>query len=297
MFSVIKHYKKLFIFSGILTAGSLILIFTWGLKAGIDFRGGTLWDVEFQNIAETTRLREDIIKQGYNPVIQSVNEKRLIIKTEPQTDKQQQDFRAFLGKEFGQFQEHRFESIGPAIGRELVSKAYWQIILVCLGIILYISYSFRKIGEDARKTRLSSWKLGAATVIALIHDLIVTVGVFAVLGHFRGVEIDNLFVTALLTILGFSVHDTIVVFDRIRENLKKFPYKPLASLIDYSINTTLARSINTSSTLIFMLLALLLFGGETVFYFVLALLVGVTVGTYSSVFIATPVLYLWQKER
>ncbi len=175
-------------------------------------------------------------------------------------------------------------------------KAYWQIVLVCLGILFYLAYAFRKITKDGAKTEVSPWRLGLAAIAALIHDILITVGVFVLLGKFGGVEVDSLFVTALLTILGFSVHDTIVVFDRIRENLQVYKYRSLAAIIDYSINSTLARSINTSSTLIFVLIAMLLFGGASVFYFVLALLVGVVVGTYSSIFIASPLLYLWSKK-
>lgn len=296
MFSVTKHYKIWFSFSGLLIAVSLIMIFVWGLKPGIDFRGGTLREVEFQSPVNINQLRGTLHQAGYNVSVQPVAERRVIIKTEPQSVEAQAEFKKVLAEKFGESQELEFESIGPAIGRELVSRAYWQVILVSLGIVFYVSYSFRKIGANAKQYRLSSWKLGTATIIALVHDLIIPLGVFAALGRYRSVEIDSLFVTALLTILGFSVHDTIVVFDRIRETAQKFPYKPLGTIIDYSVYSTLARSINTSSTLIFVLVATLLFGGNTVYYFVLALLVGVAAGTYSSIFIASPILYLWQKR-
>ncbi|OGE79271.1 MAG: protein-export membrane protein SecF [Candidatus Doudnabacteria bacterium RIFCSPHIGHO2_01_FULL_46_14] len=296
MFSVVKNYKYFFIFSGLLTILSLVFIFAWGLKPGIDFRGGTLSDVTFEKTVQRNSIREELERSGYGVVVQPTGDNAVIIKTEPLSDTQLADFRKLLQDKFGNFTENSFESIGPAIGKELVNKAYWQIILVCLGIIIYVSYSFRRVGSEMKQGKLSSWKLGAAAVIALVHDLIITVGAFALLGKFKGVEIDSLFVTALLTILGFSVHDTIVVFDRIRESLKKYPYKPFGAIVDYAVSSTLARSINTSSTLIFVLIAMSLFGGATVFYFVLALLIGVTFGTYSSIFIASPVLYLWQKR-
>lgn len=296
MFSLIKHYKIWFAISGVLVIASLASLIIWGLQLGIDFRGGTLLDAEFQNQTSPEEIRNILSLAGYNVVVQPVAGARMIIKTEPQTQQQQTEFKHALKERFGSFQELAFESIGPSIGRELVSKAYWQIVLVTLSIVVYVSYSFRKISSHAKQFKLSSWKLGLATIIALCHDLIIPLGLFAVLGRYRGVEIDGLFITALLTVLGFSVHDTIVVFDRIRETTQKFPYKTLGTLIDYSIMTTLARSINTSSTLIFVLVATLLFGGSTVFYFVLALLVGVTAGTYSSIFIASPILYLWQKR-
>ena len=298
MFSVVNTRKIWFVFSGILTVVSVVLVFTWGLKPGIDFRGGTLFELEFENQTDPGNIKHDLTAAGYGNIItQAVTENTVIVKTEPLSEEQIQKLKTDLAAKFGKFSEHRFETIGPSIGRELVRKAYWQIILVCAGIVLYIAYSFRKINKTTTKGRLSSWKLGLAAIIALIHDLLITVGVFVVLGHFKGVEIDSLFVTALLTILGFSVHDTIVVFDRIRENIEKRPYMELSETIDYSVNTTLARSINTSSTLVFVLIAMLLFGGETIFNFVLTLLIGVVFGTYSSIFIASPILYIWQKRN
>lgn len=295
-FSITKHYPIWFAISGVLIVTSVIFLSVWGLHLGIDFRGGTLRDIEFQKTTDTNEVRQGLTEGGFTALVQPVNDRRLIVKTEPQSADEQVKLNTLLESHFGKFQELAFESIGPAIGRELVNRAYWQVILVTLGVVIYISYSFRKIGVNARHFKLSSWKLGLATIIALGHDLIIPLGVFAWLGHYRGVEIDSLFVTALLTILGFSVHDTIVVFDRIRETSQKFAGKPLSVIIDYSIWSTLGRSINTSSTFIFVLLATLLFGGTTVFYFVFALLVGVAAGTYSSIFIASPILYLWQKK-
>ena len=266
MFSVIKHYKFWFIFSGVLTVGSLALLVMWGLKPGIDFRGGTLTEMEFQKAPDINQLRDELTGAAIKGVtIQPVSTQHLIIKTEPLNDQLLAKYRAILVK-FGESKELKFDAIGPSIGRELVHKAYWQIILVCFGIILYISYSFRKISTQAKSNKITSWRMGVAAVIALIHDLTIVVGLFVILGKYQAVDIDNLFVTALLTILGFSVHDTIVVFDRIRENLALHPYKSLGTIIDYSINSTLARSINTSSTLIFVLIAMLLFGGQTIYY-------------------------------
>lgn len=298
MFSVTKYYKIWFVTSVILPLFALVLLFVWGLEPGIDFRGGNLSEVEFNKSENVQDIRQALLNKGFRDVVvQPVTDQKFIIKTEALDEAALGNFKKTLIDKFGQYKEDRFESIGPTISKELVSKSYWQIILVCLGILLYISYAFRRISKDSKKGEISSWKLGLAAIIALIHDLLITVGVFVILGKYRGVEIDSLFVTALLTILGFSVHDTIVVFDRIRENLRKYPYKSLQTIIDHSINSTLARSINTSSTLIFVLVAMLLFGGQTIFNFVLALLVGVTTGTYSSIFIASPLLYLWQKER
>src|SRR6185436_17724194 len=164
--------------------------------------------------------------------------------------------------------------------------------LVSLGIILYIAYAFRKVARP-----ITSWQFGVAAIVALLHDLLVVLGVFSLLGHFKGIEIDSLFVTAMLTVLGFSVHDTILVFDRIRENLRVYSSQPLDFVVNHSISQTIVRSLNTSVTVLLVLLALLLFGGESIKYFVLALFIGIITGTYSSIFVASPILVIWQRWR
>lgn len=298
MFSVTKHYKIWFTTSGLLIAASLFLLLFWGLRAGIDFRGGALIETTFEKTVTSNEVREALLSSKFDGItIQPVSDQTLIIKTKPLEQAEIEVFKLTLTEKIGPYQEVRFESIGPTIGRELVKKAYWQIILVTLGIVAYITYAFRKIGKQTKKSRISPWHLGLAAVIALLHDLLITVGVFVVLGKYRGVEIDALFITALLTVLGFSIHDTIVVFDRVREYLQTYSHKTIRTVIDYSINSTMARSINTTSTVIFVLVAMLMFGGETIFNFVLALLVGILVGTYSSIFIASPILYLWHRKK
>jgi preprotein translocase subunit SecF len=186
--------------------------------------------------------------------------------------------------------EKSFESIGPSIGNELKSSAAWALLIAVIAIILYIAWAFRKVSFP-----ISSYKYGIVAATALLHDVLTTVGVFSVLGHFLGVEVGISFVAALLTILGYSVHDTIVVFDRIRENLFRFGSRDFEETVNICVNETMARSINTSFTVILTLTALFLFGGESIRYFVLTLIVGVTVGTYSSIFVASPLLVEWQK--
>ncbi|HYV33242.1 MAG TPA: protein translocase subunit SecF, partial [Candidatus Limnocylindria bacterium] len=166
------------------------------------------------------------------------------------------------------------------------------LLFVSLGIIFYIGYAFRRVAKP-----ITSWNFGIAAIVALIHDLLFVLGAFSLLGHFRGVEVDSLFVTAMLTVLGFSVHDTIVVFDRIRENLRLSPGQSIEQVVNHSISQTIVRSLNTSLTVLFVLLSLLLFGGETIRYFVLTLFIGIIVGTYSSIFIASPVLVVLQKWK
>ncbi len=184
------------------------------------------------------------------------------------------------------------ETIGPVIGQETTTNAVMSLGLASLAIILYIAYAFREIPKP-----YSPWKFGISAVIALLHDVLVVVGVFSLLGHFYNVQVDSLFVTALLTVVGFSVHDTIVVFDRIRENLRKSPGQPFAEIVNHSLLETLARSLSTSFTVLLTLLALLLFGGETIRWFVVALFIGVFSGTYSSIFNAAPLLVLWEEKK
>jgi len=185
-------------------------------------------------------------------------------------------------------EEIRFESIGPVIGQELKNKAILAIILVLMAIIAYLAYAFRKVSRP-----VPSWQYGVAAVIALTHDILIVTGIFSVLGHFFNIQVDALFVTALLTILGFSVHDTIVTFDRIRENIFRRQDRTFEEVINYSINETITRSINTTLTVLIVLTAIFLFGGASVKYFILALIFGVIVGTYSSIFIASPLVLIW----
>ncbi|MDP2586519.1 MAG: protein translocase subunit SecF [Candidatus Komeilibacteria bacterium] len=202
-----------------------------------------------------------------------------------------ENLKIYQSDSYNSFTEQRFDSIGPVLGQELKTKSVYAIIFVLLAIIAYIAYAFRKVSYP-----VESWKYGVSAIIALIHNTIILLGVFSVLGHFAGVQIDAYFVTALLTLLGFSVHDTIVTFDRTRENLPRHQDKTFENVVNMSVNETLIRSINTSSA-IFVLLAIFLFGGETIKYFSLALIIGVLVGTYSSIFIASPLLLVWYKIK
>lgn len=290
MLNIIKYYKIWFVISGLLFFVALGALVGFGLNLGIDFKGGTLTQVQFEkDLPTNAEISQTLGDAGFhNIIIQPAAEKSVIIRTEPIEKEQHDKLLKSLSDKFGIIKEEQFTSIGPVVGRELRSQAILQLILVSLGIVLYIAYAFRKVSKP-----VSSWKFGWAAIVALVHDLFIVLGVFAILGKFMNVEVDSLFVTALLTVLGFSVHDTIVVFDRIRENLKLRAGQTLWEIINSSINQTIVRSINTSLTVIFVLTALLLFGGETVRYFVLALLIGIVAGTYSSIFIASPLLIIW----
>lgn len=290
MLNIIKHYKFWFIVSGIILAAGIVSLTVFGLRLGIDFKGGSLDQLQFNKAPDFAKVQQVVNTDVPGAQIQQAGTNGINIKTKPLEKPDHDKLLADLKSKVGDFSETAYTSIGPVIGKELKTKAIYELILVSLGIVLYISYAFRKVTRP-----ITSWKFGWSAIIALLHDLFVVAGIFSLLGHFAGVEVDSLFVTALLTVLGFSVHDTIVVFDRIRENLRTEAGQPIEFIVNHSINQTVVRSLNTSLTVLFVLLALILFGGVTIKYFVLALFIGIIAGTYSSIFIASPILVLWQK--
>lgn len=293
MFNTLKYYKLWFITSGLILIFGIVSLLVFGLKMGIDFTGGSVIQINFPAQPPEAAVRELFTQKGISDFqLQATENFGLIIKTRTLERAEYEELISALRAKTGDFTESRFESIGPTVGKELKTKAVYQLLFVSLGILLYIGYAFRKVAKP-----VSSWKFGLAAIIALFHDLLFVLGSFSLLGKFKGVEIDSMFITALLTVLGFSVHDTIVVFDRIRENLKIYAGRGIEFVINHSIAQTIVRSLNTSLTVLFVLLALLLFGGETIRYFILALFIGVIVGTYSSIFIASPVLMLMQRKR
>ena len=284
MVKLMRYKLVFFIFSTLIILPGLFFLLTFGLKLGIDFTGGGLLEYKFEKSVNLVDL------QKYGMVTQSGNN-TYIIRTKPLEQSQINDIKKNLSDKYGKIDVRREENVGPIIGAELKQKAVTGIILACVMIVLYITYSFRKVPKPA-----SSFRFGVAAIAALIHDVLVVVGLFAIFGKLFNVEVDTLFVTALLTVIGFSVHDTIVVFDRIRENLPKHLGEKFSDVADISITQTLARSLNTSLTVLFVLLALLLFGGETIRWFVVALLVGIISGTYSSIFNATALLAYWEEK-
>lgn len=293
MLQIISHKNIYLTISVILVLASIFSVAFWGLKLGIDFTGGSIWEVEFTTArpdnAAILGALSDFKLEG--AVVQPVDERGVILKFRDVNENTHEAMKMALNT-LSPIQEKRFESIGPTIGQELKSKAVTAIILVLILIILYIAFAFRKVSRP-----VASWKYGIIAVVALLHDIFIPSGVFAILGHFKGVEIDTLFVTAMLTVLGFSVHDTIVVFDRIRENLRRRPQENFSENINKSINETFARSINTSLTVFVVLWAIYLLGGKTTQTFALTLILGVFFGTYSSIFVASPLLDLWAKKR
>lgn len=296
--NIIGRKWLFFIFSGLIILPGIISLVFWGLRPAIDFSGGTLLEFRIAQRAPDSQLKvknEDIrkiidaqkIEVGS---IQVSGENTFLLRLKPIDKDQNNKLQEELIKQFGEVKQLRFETVGPSIGKETTQNAIKAVVIASIMIVLYIAWAFRKIPKPH-----SSYKFGISAVIALIHDVFVIVGLFSIFGHFFKVEIDGLFITALLTIMGFSVHDTIVVFDRIRENLRKMPGVSFATVVNESILQTLARSLSTSLTVLFTLFALLLFGGESIRWFIVALLLGITSGTYSSVFNAAPILVVWQE--
>ena len=279
-----KYKLWYFLFSlALIIPGSYVLL-TSGLKLGIDFTGGSLLEYRFEK-----QIALDDLKQ-YGQITPTLSN-TYIIRSQPKTKEEVGKIKKELETKFGKIEERRQEFVGPVIGRELSQKAFYALTIASLAIVLYIAFSFRKIPKPA-----SPWRFGICAIVALLHDVLLVIGVFALLGKFLGVEVDTLFVTAILTIIGFSVHDTIVVFDRIRENSLKNIGKKFTAVANLAVVQTLGRSLNTSLTVVFVLVALLLFGGETIKWFVVALLVGIISGTYSSIFNATALLVWWEEK-
>jgi len=293
MFKIIQKRKIWFWLSGALVVLSLAAFSIFGLNLGIDFTGGSLLELQFkQTPPDNNQITENLSEFNLKSLsIQPAGDNSLIIRTSSLNEEEHQAILASLA-DLTEFQELRFDSIGPIIGQELKEKAIYSIIVVLIAIILYIAYAFKKVSQP-----VESWKYGLSAIIALAHDIIIITGVFAVLGKFMEVQVDTYFVTALLTVLGFSVHDTIVTFDRTRENLPRHQDKTFEEVVNLSVNETIIRSINTSFTTLIVLIAIFLFGGATIKYFVLALMLGAVVGTYSSIFLASPLLMFWYKLK
>lgn len=274
----------------------IIALIVWKLPFGIDFRGGTAMEIHLEKPVSENELREKLtgLQQVRGPVVSKTGENTYLIKSLTLSNEEHRQVIEELGEDYGTITEKQLETVGPSVSQDLTRKAVIAVVLAVILIVLYLAYSFRGVSYP-----VSSWRFGAVAVVALIHDLVISVGIFAILAHYFTFEIDASFITALLTIMGFSVHDTIVVFDRIRENLalnKTGTEQPFEQIADESLTQTLNRSLATSLTVIFTLVSLTILGGESIRAFVVTLLVGIAVGTYSSIFTATPLLVMWQNR-
>lgn len=295
MLNIVGHKNIFFTVSGVLVAAAVVLIALFGFQQGIDFSGGTLWRFLIPDNRPTTQEAERVLRSDLNvpnaTVTYDATNGNFLARLPALSEADHQKFITTLRNAFPSFEELSFQSIGPSVGEELKRKSLIALGLVLLGISFYIAFAFRKVYQP-----VSSWKYGWVTLATLFHDVAIPAGLLAVLGRFAGVEIDGNFVVALLVVMGFSVHDTIVVFDRIRENLFVNKGKTnFAVIVNDSVNQTMARSVNTSLTLILVLIALYFTGPLSLRYFILTLLVGVTTGIYSSIFVASPLLLVWQE--
>jgi len=297
MIPFLKYRKIYFIFSGVLFLASLVCLIIYGLELGIDFTGGSLLEVEYKTERPSTdAVKEAISEFEFKEIyVQAIGESGVVLRVKEKnipSDVQAQIVQKLKG--LGEIKEKSlgFESISPVIGKELEKKTRIVIILSLLFIIFYIAFAFRKISRP-----ISSWQYGIVSILALLHDVLIPIGIFSILGEFYGVQITIPVVTAFLVVFGYSVNDTVVVYDRTRENLLRGKGITYEETVDKSLNQTLTRSINTSLTTLFVLLAIFFFGGETLKYFSLALILGIVFGTYSSIFLASPLLVSWLKWR
>lgn len=294
---VIKNKKIFFSLSGILIGLSFLAIAVFGIEWGLDFTGGSIIEVEYEENRPTVGQIEEALTplEFSGASIQPTGELGVILRLPDITPEQKNSLDEALSieEEFS-FEQERFSSVGPTLGAELYKKGLWAIGLVIVIIILFIAFTFSGVSKP-----VSSWKYGIATIIALAHDITIPLGLMAVLGQFYGLQVDALFLTALLAILGLSVNDTIVVFDRVRENLNNQENKnqPFEEVVGESLSQTYTRSINTSLTTLIVLLALFFLGGETTKAFAGILALGMVVGTYSSIFLASPLLTIFKQNN
>ena len=320
MYQIIQKRNIFLTISGILVGLSIIFLSIWGLNYGIDFSGGSLLELKFESNRPDVATVQDALNDLNlgSLMVQPIDENSMILRFQDTTEEKHQEIISRFNdlvpadvsdiseedakatssdeviseislEEKSNFEELRYDSVGPTIGAELKRKSLLAIIIVLIAIVVYIAWAFRRVSKP-----VESWKYGISAIIALFHDVIIVLGVFAILGKFLGIEINSAFVAAILTVLGYSVNDSIVVFDRVRENLPKSD-DDFEGTVNTSVNQSVTRSINTSVTTLIVLLSILFFGGSTIKDFILALSIGVFIGTYSSIFLASPVLVLWEK--
>lgn len=285
-FSFMRYRWLYFLISGLVIIPGLISLALNGVRPSIDFTGGSLLELRYTAVQPAFSLETAAFQQVVGETAEIISVQRsgsnqVILRMPNMSNDQKDQVMQQLAPVLANVDELRFEAVGPILGRELFQKTITAVVIVSIGITLYVWRQFRSI------------KYGVSAIIAMFHDSLVLIGSFSLLGYFFGAEVDVLFVTAVLTTLSFSVHDTIVVFDRIRENQRKHAGKPFTTIVDASILETLSRSINNSMTIILMLLVLVLLGGDTIRWFAVALLIGAITGTFSSTFTAAPLVVTW----
>ncbi|KKS30907.1 protein-export membrane protein SecF [candidate division WWE3 bacterium RIFOXYB1_FULL_43_24] len=293
MRDLMKYKIWYLVFSAVVIIPGIVALIMWGLNLSVDFKGGSVFRYEFESDINTADLEQVYIEKNIEvEAVVPESGNKYSIRTKPVDPQRNNEIKEAVSVVFPNSKQLSFETVGPSIGAETTRSAFIALGWAVVGIMAYIAFAFRNVPKP-----YSSFRFGASAVVAMLHDALLLVGLFALLGHFKNVEVDGFFITAVLTVLGFSVHDTIVVFDRIRENLGKLPKTmSFEDVANYSVVETLSRSVATSLTVIFTLSALYVLGGDTIKMFVLAMLVGIISGTYSSIFNATPILVLWENS-
>jgi preprotein translocase subunit SecF len=291
MWDIVGKRYLWFAISLMLIVPGLLALIAFGFPLAIDFTGGSLLDLQFTSQAPQPAEVKAIYTQfGYaDAQVQSTQNNGLQIRTQSMDDTTKEGIEVALREKFGDFIELSFDNVSATIGGEVVARAAETVLIAALGIMLYLWFAFRQVPH--------AFRYGVAAIIAMLHDVLVTIGAAAILGKVFGWQVDSLYLTALLTVIGFSVHDTIVVFDRIRENLVRMRGEPFDKVVNFSIIQTLNRSINTQLTVTFTLIALILFGGVTIRHFVTIMLIGLLSGTYSSIFNASQILVVWEYKE
>lgn len=292
-FNFLRYKKIYFVFSGVLVLGSLVCLAIFGLNPGIDFTGGSILEIEYiEERPSNQETKEALVDLDLGSIlVQPTGERGVIIRMKEISEETHQQVIQKLS-ENNKIEEHRFESVGPTIGRELKQKTKVLIVVALVSVVLYIALAFRRVQRP-----IKSWQYGIASLVALFHDVLIPLGVFSVLGKYYGVQITIPVIAALLTVLGYSINNTVVVFDRIRENLIKRIGVTFEETVNKSLNQTLTRCINTSLTTLLVVAAIFFWGGATLKYFALALMIGIGAGTYSSIFLVPPLLVSWLSWR
>jgi preprotein translocase subunit SecF len=293
VFNIIGRRHFYFVLSALILVPGTIALLIWGLRLGIDFTGGSLLEVRVGPGADITQVRQVVVQQGIaDPEVVTTSDTAgnvtYLIRTETIETPKKNEILQALRTQFGDVTENSFETVGPVVGAETTRRAFIAVAATSGVILLYLSYAFRQVP--------SPWRFGTVAVLAILHDALLVLGLWAIFGRLFALEVDSLFVTGILTVIGFSVHDTIVVFDRVRENVGRFPGESFERVVNFSINQTLDRSLMTGLCAIFTLVALLLLGGETIRNFVLVLTIGIVSGTYSSIFFASCLLVVWEND-
>jgi preprotein translocase subunit SecF len=296
MFNIVERRHWYFLISALIIIPGIVAMvyattqFGAPVKLGIDFTGGTLWEMRFERPVQPGDVRQVFADNGLPATVQTTtDDQTIMVRTKEMQPDTKNQIGGALKDSVGAFQELRFEYVGPAVGAEVTRAAIVAVAVAALFILLYIFYAFRKVPN--------AFRYGLCAIIAMIHDILVTVGLFSIAGLVLGWEADALFLTAVLTVVGFSVQDTIVVYDRIRENIPKRRGEPFETIVNRSLLETLHRSLVTQLNAIFVMIALLLFGGATMKQFVAVLLVGQISGTYSSIFNAVPLVVVWETGK